>query len=1011
MEVEFTLTPTPLANANLNLIILTSDCSTESCIASTAGVTLAGEQFTTELEAGNYFIVVDGASSLFDFNSDFTLEIDCINLQNTPPCISTAGEFLGCESSIMGSLPETSTSLAHNRSEYCAAVDQHAFEDHYSLSFQYQTAINIKANSDDFDINLFLLNSCDPSDCVTAFDGNTVGNEDVFIDIPSGNYILIVDGSTTDAVTPAGDYELELNCLSNELDCNAISEINCGDVIYDTTEEPTSLTNNNLIWCNNAGYLGFEKTYQFIVNKITVVDISLSLLSGSGNHDVYITSPCDNDACVPDNNGNIDYGANPGDEQFTFEFAPGTYFIHVDTEDGFGEFELLFECRNELNCNSITTINCGELIISTTLMQSPNQNNVEKYCLSNFDNETGFEQIFEFETLEKQTVQIEVSSLTPGANFDFFILTDCENTESCIMDELGLEIAAVTDGDESLLITLEPGTYYIIVDSYLSEGDFELAIHCDALDCTDIQPLIPNTLTFKTNDPTIHPSDVYQYECATFPTPGPEVIYSLQNTNASNTIHVVQTYPVSEISPPGDMDLMFFFSDCGDQDFCLSSQKLQEEFESIGTDIPSNQTRYYTIDSKNPEGGEYYLLTYSSEPVDGDTYLGSLNSSMDNDVRLRNIALGCESIIIPNNAISYHKASEEFLLAKKNINIPFSYELQCTLCDDLYQTVLVFVDVNNDGFFEDTELRFQSNDFNHIGNITFTGLPFENYISTMRIVVLSTRTDNLLNRLDLNSMGNVSYELNGITIDVPLRFYIDDNDQGYCNSIGCSPPITEMSINGKSHQSGDDFGYGDYSTFDFIVHPGANNLFASPNGTTGDPDFDGLYRIWIDYNEDFIFDDNEIVYDDAILFDSVNLNLQFSGMGNATMRVQYHSPCGQSICDYGILNPCLTNFEGEVHDYSVLLDASVSVNDVENNISLNIYPNPSSSYVDIGISYHQTISNSYKIKIVNIEGKVVHFQNIRDPHIRISTSSFLSGLYFVIVNSKDGNITKKFLKI
>ncbi|MFK7907777.1 MAG: GEVED domain-containing protein, partial [Chitinophagales bacterium] len=165
--------------------------------------------------------------------------------------------------------------------------------------------------------------------------------------------------------------------------------------------------------------------------------------------------------------------------------------------------------------------------------------------------------------------------------------------------------------------------------------------------------------------------------------------------------------------------------------------------------------------------------------------------------------------------------------------------------------------------------------------------------------------------LDPNNTGVV-------TLD---RRYCDDP---YCETTGNtgSPFISNVTVNGIAHNSGNDGGYGDYKDITFTVTEGeTNSVSLGGEGLALACSECAYWRIWIDFNGDEDLDDtgemvfegsgNGIVTGDLDLPDCVN-NIE------TRMRVSMQSNQFPTAC--------ATGFNGEVEDYTVDLESTSANN-------------------------------------------------------------------------------------
>ncbi len=85
---------------------------------------------------------------------------------------------------------------------------------------------------------------------------------------------------------------------------------------------------------------------------------------------------------------------------------------------------------------------------------------------------------------------------------------------------------------------------------------------------------------------------------------------------------------------------------------------------------------------------------------------------------------------------------------------------------------------------------------------------------------------------------------------------------------------------------------------------------------------------------------------------------------------------------------------------------ATSINEVNADLNVNVYPNPASSFVNI-----QTNFEIKSLKVVNYVGQVVFDQVIGQVNYQINTSDFVSGMYFVQIEANDGTVVTKRLTI
>jgi hypothetical protein len=85
----------------------------------------------------------------------------------------------------------------------------------------------------------------------------------------------------------------------------------------------------------------------------------------------------------------------------------------------------------------------------------------------------------------------------------------------------------------------------------------------------------------------------------------------------------------------------------------------------------------------------------------------------------------------------------------------------------------------------------------------------------------------------------------------------------------------------------------------------------------------------------------------------------------------------------------------------------VNVNEYSHNANVNVYPNPADDKV-----YIETQTQTVNIEIYDIYGRVQNLRISESQNLRISidVANLKSGIYFVKVNTDEGNIVKRIIK-
>ncbi|MDD2413430.1 MAG: T9SS type A sorting domain-containing protein, partial [Bacteroidales bacterium] len=84
----------------------------------------------------------------------------------------------------------------------------------------------------------------------------------------------------------------------------------------------------------------------------------------------------------------------------------------------------------------------------------------------------------------------------------------------------------------------------------------------------------------------------------------------------------------------------------------------------------------------------------------------------------------------------------------------------------------------------------------------------------------------------------------------------------------------------------------------------------------------------------------------------------------------------------------------------ISIDVSTGIN--ETNLTSKIYPNPATN--NIHIESNQFIN---RVRIVNVLGQEVYSKAISNYGIEVNVSNFHSGIYFVCIETNQGNTTQR----
>jgi len=270
--------------------------------------------------------------------------------------------------------------------------------------------------------------------------------------------------------------------------------------------------------------------------------------------------------------------------------------------------------------------------------------------------------------------------------------------------------------------------------------------------------------------------------------------------------------------------------------------------------------------------------------------------------------------------------------------------------------------------------------------------------------------------------ANQVFQTTDISYCTPtVDFYADDF---YISNVYVEETATAMPMIDNTTTAADDVnGYSDHTGLFPSNFTAGNNydinitlLNTHPwNKTTG-------HSVWIDYNQDGVFDETERVWGTT---EGTNLfahgavaqgsfTIPTSALnGNTRMRIA-------SRTYYTGSNPCSLEFDanngGEFEDYTVnIVGNTLSLNTPNELSEISIYPNPIKNVVTImlpsTLNYEELEVTLYDLQGRMIRKKSINYNSQREIKID-NLGNLNSGIYFIKVNNSDATlIINKLIKI
>ena len=211
-------------------------------------------------------------------------------------------------------------------------------------------------------------------------------------------------------------------------------------------------------------------------------------------------------------------------------------------------------------------------------------------------------------------------------------------------------------------------------------------------------------------------------------------------------------------------------------------------------------------------------------------------------------------------------------------------------------------------------------------------------------------------------------------------------------------------------------GYGDYTAINTVVK--LNESYDLITHVNTDGDYGVQVKAWIDWNKNCNFDDKGEEYDLGSVSNTASGPSDLSPLsitvpsaahiGSVIMRVSSRYTNSSSIT---YPTSCELDFDGEVEDYTIIVeDATASIDDISFE-GFNLYPNPTKGEFTLNLTLVNT--DKVSVQLYDIRGRLIDEKNYYNTVANFSESILFkeasSGLYLLKVINGALQTTRKLI--
>ncbi len=206
--------------------------------------------------------------------------------------------------------------------------------------------------------------------------------------------------------------------------------------------------------------------------------------------------------------------------------------------------------------------------------------------------------------------------------------------------------------------------------------------------------------------------------------------------------------------------------------------------------------------------------------------------------------------------------------------------------------------------------------------------------------------------------------------------------------------------------------YGNYTNMSTTLMKGQSytaSMIPQAEGTVGSAYTGDELAIYIDWNNDNDFTDADERVGYVLVAAGWSNQFPFTvPMTAATGTLKMRCRISYSV-DAGPISPCGTTTDGEVEDYSVIVQNAAAAGIDENNVfgAVNVFPNPFNETLTVDLT---SVKEGVSVQIFDLAGKLLKTIENQSGMLEINMAGYAKGMYQVMLKTGDAQSLHKVVK-